>query len=140
VGVLVTLLFFGIAAGSAAGTVTQSLDLSGLGGGLFGGLAEQQDPEFSVYATIIMFVTLIIIVIMNWYAIRTLQKNREQRAKLTESMMKLYKDETMDQYNDGSIYKTYETRYSLFTVIMGSVMALSIIVPVVIFIEKLTGL
>jgi hypothetical protein len=143
VAILVTLVFFGLAAGSAAATVTQMPNLSGLAGGLsgiLGGAANPKPPDFHVSSTIIMFVTLIIIFIINWYAIRTLLKNKTQRAKLNEGMMKLYKDEAMDQYNDGSIYKSYETRYSLFTVMMGSVMAISIIVPLVIFINKLTEL
>jgi hypothetical protein len=143
VGILVTLVFFGLAAGSAAATVTQMPNLSGLAGGLgglLGGASNPQPPQFSVSSTIIMFITLIIIFIINWYTIRTLLKNKAQRVKLNEGLMKLYKDETMDQYNDGSIFKTYETRYSLFAVIMGSVMALSIIVPLVIFINKLTEL
>ena len=143
VGILVTLVFFGLAAGAAAATVTQMPNLSGLAGGLsgiLGGADNPKPPDFHVASTIIMFVTLIIIFVINWYAIRTLLKNKAERVKLNEGMMKLYKDETMDQYNDGSIYKTYETRYSLFAVIMGSVMALSIIVPLVVFINKLTEL
>jgi hypothetical protein len=143
VGILVTLVFFMIAAGAAAVTVTTPLNLSGLTGGLgglFGGASKPQPSDFHVASTIIMFVTLIIILIINWYAIRTLLNNKAQRVKLNDGMMKLYKDEAMDQYNDGSIYKTYETRYNLFAVIMGSVMALSIIVPLVIFINKLTEL
>ena len=140
VAILVTLVFFGLAAMAAAGSVTTPFNLSGLGGGLFGGVSAPQNPSFSVSSTIIMFITLIIIFIINWYAIRTLLKNKAQRAKLNEGMMKLLKDETVDQYNDGTIYKSYETRYSLFTVIMGSVMALSIIVPLIIFIDKLTEL
>jgi hypothetical protein len=143
VGILVTLVFFGLAAGSAAATVTQAPNLSGLAGGLggmLGGASNPKPPEFSVSSTIIMFVTLIIIFIINWYAIRTLLKNKAQRVKLNDGMIKLYKDEIMDQYNDGSIYKAYETRYNFLAVIMGSVMSLSIIVPLVIFIDKLTGL
>jgi hypothetical protein len=148
VGIVVTLIFFGLAAGSAAGTVTQTPNLSGLLGGLSGGLggilgggaSNPQPPDFNISPTIIMFVTLIIILVINWYTIRTLLKNKAQRSKLNEGLMKLYKDEAVDQYNDGSIYKTYEARYSLYTVIMGSVMALSIIVPLIIFINKLTEL
>jgi hypothetical protein len=143
VGILVTLVFFGLAAGSAAASVTQMPNLAGLlggAGGILGGAANQNPPDFNTSPAIIMFVTLIIILIINWYAIRTLLKNKAQRAKLTEGIIKLYKDEAVDQYYDGSIYKTYETRYSLYTVIMGSVMALSIIVTLIIFINKLTEL
>ena len=140
VAVLITLVFFGLAAGAAAATVTQMPDLSSLGGGLFGGIQAQPSADFSVTSTIIMFVTLIIIFIINWYTIRVLLKNKAQRAKVNEGIANLLKDEAVDQYNDGTIYKAYETRYNLFTVIIGSVMALSIIVPLVIFINQLTKL
>ena len=149
VGILVTLVFFGLAAGSASAAVTTPLNLSGLAGalgglgglgGILGAATNPKPADFHVASTIILFVTLIIILIINWCAIRALLNNKSQRAKLNDGMMKLYKDEAVDQYNDGSIYKTYETRYNLFAVIMGSVMALSIIVPLVIFINKLTEL
>ena len=64
-------------------------------------------------------------------------KNKRQRAKLSEGLAKLLKDETLDQYHDGSIFKSYETRYGLFTVIMASVAALAIIVPLVVFVNGL---
>jgi hypothetical protein len=84
-----------------------------------------------------MFVALIIIVLLNWYGMMALMKNKAQRAKLSEGLAKLLKDETLDQYHDGSIFKAYETRYSLFTVIMAAVAALSIIVPLVVFVNGL---
>jgi amino acid transporter len=141
VGALVTLVFFTVAAGSAASTVNQMPNLSSLAGGLFGGLTGgQPDPTFSVTSTIIMFVTLALIFVINWCGVRALLKNKAQRAKMNEGLAKLYKDEMLDQYNDGSIYKAYETRYNLFAVIMGSVAALSIIVPLVIFVDNLTNL
>jgi hypothetical protein len=139
IAVSVTLIFFGVAGASAAATVTSTPNLSALGGGLFGGMSGSA-PEFSVTATIIMFVTLIVIAVINWYAVSLIRKNRVQRAKLNEGLVKLLKDETVDQYNDGAIYKTYEARYTLFAVILSSVAALSIIIPIVIFVDKLTSL
>jgi hypothetical protein len=146
VAIMVTLAFFAIAAGAAAGTVTQMPDLSKLGGmlggmlggNLFGAAAQAKGPDFNTAATIIMFVAIIITFILNWYAIRALQSNKAKRAKISEGIAKLLADEAVSQYNDGSILKAYETRYNLLTVIMGSVMALSIIVPLVIFINNLT--
>jgi hypothetical protein len=136
VAVLVTLIFFGIAGGSAGGTA-ESMS-GGLAGGILGGATPK--IAFQVTPTIIMFVALIAIVIINCYAVRTLMKNKAQRAKLNQGIVKLFKDETVDQYNDGSIYKTYETRYSLFAVIIMSVAAVSVIVPLVVFINQMTKL
>jgi hypothetical protein len=133
--VVVTLIFFGIAGGSAGSTAES---MSGGFGGILGGAAPK--IAFQVTPTIIMFVVLIAIIIINCYAVRVLMKNKVQRAKLNEGLVKLFKDEAMDQYNDGSIYKTYETRYSLFAVIMMSVAAVSVIVPLAVFIEQMTKL
>ena len=136
VAVLVTLIFFGIAGGSAGSTAES------MSGGLVGGILGGATPKiaFQITPTIIMFVALIAIVIINCYAVRVLMKNKVQRAKLNEGLVKLFKDETVDQYNDGSIYKSYETRYSLFAVIMMSVAAVSVIVPLVVFINQMTKL
>jgi amino acid transporter len=139
VALLVTLTFFGLAAATAAGTVSSPLDLSSLGGSLFGALGEQ-NPTFNVTPTIIMFVSLAVIIIINWYGVKVLLRNKAQRSKINEGLLNLYKDEGIDQYYDGSIYKSYESRYSLFAVILGAVGAISIIVPLIIFIDKLTKL
>jgi amino acid transporter len=138
VGVAVTLIFFGIAAASA-GSTTESASLN-LSGGILGGGGITRSYAFHITPTIIMAVALIVIVIINWYGIKMLRKNKAERAKLNEGLTKLLKDETLDQYHDGSVYRSYETRYSLFTVIMGAVAALSVIVPLVVFIDQLTKL
>jgi hypothetical protein len=55
-------------------------------------------------------------------------------------LTKLYKDEGVDKYYDGSIFKGYETRYNLFAVILTAVGAVSVITPLVIFINQLIEL
>jgi hypothetical protein len=131
--VSVTLTLFGIAMVTAAGSV------GSMSASLMGGLG-RSIKSFNTVPTIIMFASLAAIVAINWYGIKVLLKNKAQRAKLNEGMMKLYKDEGMDQYHDGSIFKTYETRYTLFAVIMGSVGALSLIATLAVFIDNLTTL
>lgn len=138
VAVAVTLLFFGVAAGSASSAVSADMSFTDLSD-IIGGGGNQQ-ITFKVVPTIIMALSLIVIAVINWCGIRMLNKNKARRTGLNDGLAKLLKDETLDQYNDGAVYKSYETRYSLFTVIMGSVAALSIIVPIIIFIEKLTEL
>jgi len=142
IAVIVTLIFFGVAGGSAKATVGSMAPNINLGG-LFGGggaLPAAVNNDFNVTPTIIMAVALAAIFVINWFAVRLLMKNKMQRAKLNDGLVKLFKDEAVDQYNDGSIYKSYEIRYNLFAVIMSSVAAVSLIVPLVIFVDQLTKL
>jgi uncharacterized membrane protein len=126
--IIVTLILWGVAMGSAYGTVGTSF--MGLGG---------RQPEVSTLATIIMWATLLVIAAINLYAILALLKNKARRAKLNEGLMKLYKDEGMDQYYDGSIFQSYETRYNTYAVIVGAVGALSVVLPIVVFINQLVN-
>ncbi len=137
IDIVVSLILFFLAmafASSTVGSITQSLT-----GGL-GGLVAPRAATFNTAPTIIMFVFLLTILAINWFSIRVLLKNKKQRARLNEGLMKLYKEEMVDQYYDGSIFNSYETRYNLFAVIIGAIGAMSIIAPLVIFIDQLTKL
>jgi uncharacterized membrane protein len=138
IAVAVTLIFFAVAGGAAKASVGSMMPDINLGG-MFGGSAAPAvaNNDFNVAPAIIFFVTLAVIAFINWGAINMILKNKAQRAKLNEGIIKLLKDETVDQYNDGTIYKTYEMRYRLFAMIIGSVAALSIVVPLVIFVNQL---
>lgn len=109
-------------------------------GSIVGGLSGFRATSINIANTIIMFVIIIATVAIDWYAIRTLLNHKKQRGKLNEGLMKLYKDEAMDQYYDGSIFKGYETRYDLYTVMLAAVGAVSVITPLVLFIDKVTAL
>jgi hypothetical protein len=130
----VTLALFPVAAIFAAASV------GSITGSLSGGLAGLRSATFNTTPAIIMFVCILTILAIDWFAVRTLMNNKKQRAKLNEGLMKLYKDEGVDQYYDGSIFKSYETRYNLFAVIVAAVGVLSILVPLIIFIDQLTKL
>jgi heme/copper-type cytochrome/quinol oxidase subunit 2 len=109
-------------------------------GSIMGSMTGFRSTSINIANTIIMFVVIIATVAIDWYAIRTLLNHKKQRGKLNEGLMKLYKDEGMDQYYDGSIFKGYETRYDLYTVILGAVGAVSVIAPLVMFIDKVVAL
>ena len=128
IAIAVTFTLFGIAMVSAYGTV--GINFMGLSG---------RTAEVSALATIIMWVSIAAIVTINLCAIRALLQNKARRAMLNEGLMKLYKDEGMDQYYDGSIFKSYETRYNTYAVIVGTVGALSVIIPIVVFINQLVN-
>jgi hypothetical protein len=130
IAIVVTLILFTIAmifASSATGSVSSLLGSS-------------KATVFNTAPTIIMFVCVLATAAVNWYAVRTLLNNKKQRAKMNKGLMKLYKDEGVNQYYDGSIFKGYETRYDLFAIIVAVVGAVSIIAPLVIFINSVIEL
>lgn len=130
IGLTVTLILFAAAAVFAAQTT----------GSIVGSMTGFKATGVNTANTIIMWVIILAIVAINLYAVRTLLKHKKQRGKLNEGLMKLYKDEAMDQYYDGSIFKGYEARYDLYVVMLGAVGAVSVITPLVIFIDKLVAL
>ncbi len=131
IAIVVSLILFTIAmifAESSTGSITNILG------------ALKTKTTFNVAPTIIMVISILATVAVIWYSVLTLLKNKKQRAKLNRGLVKLYKDAGVAQYYDGSIFKGYETRYNLFAIILISVGAVSVIAPLVIFIDKLTEL
>jgi hypothetical protein len=138
VGVLVTLHLFALAAvtaGMSVGSIADAIP----SGGIMGILAHN-NPAFNIVPFIIMIVALAVIGIINWYGVRMLLKNKKQRVLANEGLAKLYKDEALDQYADGAIFKSYENRYNLFALILGSLGAMSVVITLIIFINQLTNL
>ena len=130
IGLTVTLILFAAASVFAAQTT----------GSIVGSMTGFKATSVNTANTLIMWVIIAAIVAINWYAIRTLLNNRKQRGQLNEGLMKLYKDEAMDQYYDGSIFQGYEKRYVLFAVMLAAVGAVSVITPLAIFIDNLVAL
>lgn len=130
VAIVVTLILFTVAVITAASTT----------GSIVGSFSGFKANSVNASPTIIMFVVILATAAINWFSVRALLNNKKQRGKLNEGLVKLYKDEGMDQYYDGSIFKGYETRYNLFAVMLIAVGAVSIIAPLVIFIEKIIEL
>ncbi len=130
IALTVTLILFAAAAVTASSTT----------GSIVGSMSGFRATSVNAASTIILWVFILAIVAINLYAVLTLLNHKKQRGKLNEGLMKLYKDEAMDQYYDGSIFKGYETRYDLYVVMLGAVGAVSVITPLVIFIDKLVAL
>lgn len=128
---IVTLIFFSIAMGFAE-SVTGSV-----AAGLFG---MSQATVVSVASIIIMFVAVFAAVAVSSFSVWTILQNKAQRAKLNQDLAKFLADKGVEQPYDNSISKVSELRYDLYAIILSCVGAVSVITPLVVFIDKLVNL
>jgi hypothetical protein len=81
---------------------------------------------------LILIILITAIIAINIFVIRALLAGKERRIKLTQSLNKMYKEEESDKYHDTSINKGYETRYGLYTKIVGTLGLLATLIPIVV--------
>lgn len=81
--------------------------------------------------TIIMVMFTILIIVVNFVAILGLQRGKQTRQKLTEGLLKMYRDQGVDGYYDESLLGNYETRYNLFILVVIVTGVVAIVVPYV---------
>ena len=130
IAILVLVFLFTISMVFAQGSTDTISGLLGL----------SQTTTISVASIIVMFVSIVATIAVICYSVCTLLKNKKQRAELNQGLVKLYKDSGIAKYYDGTIFKGYETRYNLFAAILIAVGAVSVIAPLVIFIDKMVQL
>jgi hypothetical protein len=82
--------------------------------------------------TIIMFMFVSLIIVVNFVVILGLTKGKETRQKLVEGLMKMYKDQGVEGYYDPTLLGNYNTRYSLFILAVVFTGIVAIVVPFVI--------
>jgi hypothetical protein len=88
--------------------------------------------EFHLSMMLIFVILIAAIIAINIFVIRALLAGKERRIKLTESLEKMYKEEDSGKYYDASIIKGYETRYGLYTKIVGTLGLLAFLIPIVV--------
>jgi hypothetical protein len=93
-----------------------------------GGYPPENDWILGLLITATLFI--------NSFAVRALLGGRDTRLKLLSGLVAMYKDNGVDEYYDPSLLDVYATRYKLFIAILGSLAAISIIVPLF---ERLMG-
>ena len=57
---------------------------------------------------------IIMVIVVNLVVIFGLLKGKDTRSKLINGLLKMYKDQNVDQYYDSSIVTNYDKRYLLF--------------------------
>jgi len=77
-------------------------------------------------------VTLIIlVVVVNLVVIFGLLKGKDTRTKLIDGLLKMYKDQGVDEYYDSSIIGNYDTRYLLFILAVVTTGLNAIVIPLI---------
>ena len=90
--------------------------------------AEDQD----VTTTIVMFMFVGLLIVVNLVVISGLLKGKQTRLKLINGLLKMYKDQGVEGYYDASLLGNYNTRYNLFMLAVVCIGVVAIVVPFVI--------
>ena len=82
--------------------------------------------------TIVMFMFVGLLIVVNLVVIYGLLKGKQTRLKLINGLLKMYKDQGVEGYYDSSLLSNYNTRYNLFIVAVVFIGVIAITVPFVI--------
>lgn len=97
--------------------------------------AVAQGSRNEVTPTIVMFLFVSLIIVVNFVVVLGLIKGRETRQKLITGLLKMYKDQSVEGYYDPTLLANYNTRYSLFIL---AVVFTGLIATVVPFVMRFT--
>lgn len=81
--------------------------------------------------TIIMFVLVALLIVINLIAELGLTKGRQTRTTLLGGLLKMYKDQGVEGYYDPSLLGDYKTRYDLFMLAVLVTGLVALIIPFV---------
>lgn len=119
--ILLNLLFLGINSGAASAIREYDYSRNGI-----------ETISINVTAVIILVILIVVITAINFFVLRMLSKGKGRRTKLMAGLMKMYKEEGMDQYYDSSVEQGYEARYNLFSAVVVSLGAIAVLVPLLV--------
>jgi len=86
----------------------------------------------SVTTTIVMFMFVGLLIVVNLVVILGLLKGKQTRLKLINGLLKMYKDQGVEGYYDVSLLSNYNTRYNLFILVVVFLGVIAIVVPFVV--------
>ena len=79
--------------------------------------------------TIVMFIFVALIIVVNFVAEVGLIRGRQMRRKLLNGLLKMYKDQGVEGYYDTSLLGDYTIRYNLFMLAVLFTGLIAIIIP-----------
>ncbi|MFA5309731.1 MAG: hypothetical protein WC370_09660 [Dehalococcoidales bacterium] len=130
IAIIVTFVLSGLALGFSYSTTNENYHY----------MTNSYTPEITrfvqTYAVIIMFVSLAAIISVNWFSIAALFSSKKRKEGLAEKLAKLYQEEGLSQYIDDTNLTSYKSRRNIYAVILGSIASVGVILPLVVFINK----
>ena len=99
------------------------------------GWDEIKDESYLVPSDYVIFWLVVILVfIVNAVVIMGLKRGKETRFRLLTGLVKMYKNQNVDEFYDTSNLESYNIRYTLFTIAVVSTGALAFLVPLILMI------
>lgn len=98
--------------------------------GINSGMAESSREDVSLF--IVMFILVALVIVVNLVVIIGLIKGKQNRVKLINGLLKMYKDQKVEGYYDSSLLLNYNTRYNLFILAVTFIGAIAIAIPFII--------
>ncbi|HJM36993.1 MAG: hypothetical protein CL877_04435 [Dehalococcoidales bacterium] len=83
--------------------------------------------------TIVLFMFVSLLIVVNLVAEVGLIRGRQMRRKLLNGLMKMYKDQGVEGYYDSSLLGDYGTRYNLFMLSVLFTGLIALVVPLIVF-------
>jgi hypothetical protein len=77
----------------------------------------------------IMVTLIALVIVVNIVVIFGLLKGKDTRSKLIDGLLKMYRDQGVEEYYDSSIIGNYDTRYLLFILAVVMTGVTAIVIP-----------
>jgi hypothetical protein len=119
--IILNLLFLGINSGVASAVHEYEYTVANI-----------RTESLNVTALVILVIMFALVIAINFFALRIIARGKERRAKLMTGLMKMYKEENMEEYYDPSIEQGYDARYNLFSAVILSLGAVAVLVPILV--------
>jgi len=95
--------------------------------GVNSAVSSGSDKDTTTWVVFFSFVCLVIVV--NFVVIIGLLRGKQTRIKLTNGLLKMYKDQGVEGYYDAFLLGNYNTRYNLFLLAVVFTGIIAIVVP-----------
>ena len=93
--------------------------------GINSGLSNSSDYT----ANIVMFSFAALVIVVNFVSEIGLIRGRQMRQKLLSGLLKMYKDQGVEGYYEGSLINDYRTRYNLFMLAVLFTGVVALVIP-----------
>jgi len=98
--------------------------------GVNASMSEPSRNDPTLLIVMLLFVGLVVVI--NVVAIFALLKGKQNRSKLLEGLIKMYRDKEVDQYYDVSLLQNYNLRYNLFILVVVFTGIIAIAIPFIV--------